>query len=101
MFVKTRPGFWKDLWALLKPYWFAEDRDTLRFFGLQFTASEKLIGRTLLIAIIALSLGLVGMSVLFNSWYNDFYNTLQDKNQVEFFHQMVRFLGLTAISASV
>jgi hypothetical protein len=44
MLIKTRPGFWTDLWALLKPYWFAEDKDTLRFFGFSFTASEKLIG---------------------------------------------------------
>ena len=69
MFIKTRPGFWKDLWALLRPYWFAEDKDTLRFFGFRFTASEKLIGRTLLVTIIALNLGLVYLSVLFNEWY--------------------------------
>jgi putative ATP-binding cassette transporter len=96
MFIKTRPGFWKDLWALLKPYWFAEDKDTLRFFGLSFTASEKLIGRTLLITIIVLTLGLVYLNVQFNSWYNDFYNALQDKKQAEFFKQMLKFCVLAS-----
>jgi len=96
MFIKTRPGFWKDLWALLKPYWFAEDKDTLRFFGLRFTASEKLIGRTLLITIIVLTLGLVYLNVQFNSWYNDFYNALQDKKQAEFFKQMLKFCVLAS-----
>jgi vitamin B12/bleomycin/antimicrobial peptide transport system ATP-binding/permease protein len=97
MFIKTRPGFWKDLWALLRPYWFAQDRDTLRFFGFSFTASEKLIGRTLLVTIIVLTLGLVYINVQFNSWYNDFYNTLQDKKQAEFFYQMGKFGVLASI----
>ncbi len=97
MFIKTRPGFWKDLWALLKPYWFAEDKDTVRFFGLKFTASEKLIGRTLLVTIIVLTLGMVYLSVQFNTWYNDFYNALQDKKQAEFFKQMLKFGVLASI----
>ena len=97
MFIKTRPGFWKDLWALLRPYWFAEDKDTVRFFGLKFTASEKLIGRTLLVTIIVLTLGLVYLSVQFNTWYNDFYNALQDKKQAEFFKQMLKFAVLASI----
>ncbi len=91
MFIKTRPGFWKDLWALLKPYWFAQDKDTLSFFGFKFRVSEKVIGRTLLITIIVLTLGLVYINVQFNYWYNDFYNTLQDKKQAEFFHQLGKF----------
>jgi putative ATP-binding cassette transporter len=97
MFIKTRPGFWKDLWALLRPYWFAEDKDTLQFFGVKFTASEKLIGRTLLATIIVLTLGLVYISVQFNSWYNDFYNTLQDKKQAEFFYQLGKYCVLASI----
>jgi putative ATP-binding cassette transporter len=97
MFIKTRPGFWKDLWALLKPYWFAEDRATLRIFGFSFTAREKLIGRTLLFTIIAMTLGLVYINVQFNSWYNDFYNALQEKKQAEFLRQMAKFGVLASI----
>jgi len=78
----VRSGFWRDFWALFKPYWFSE---------------EKLIARLLLFAIIALTLAGVYMDVLFNDWYNLFYNTLQDKNRAEFFKQMVRFCVLAAI----
>jgi vitamin B12/bleomycin/antimicrobial peptide transport system ATP-binding/permease protein len=79
---KVRSGFWRDFWSLFKPYWFSE---------------EKLTARALLIAIIALTLAMVYMDVQFNQWYNLFYNTLQDKNKAEFFHQMGRFCILAAI----
>jgi putative ATP-binding cassette transporter len=78
----VRSGFWRDFWSLFKPYWFSE---------------EKLVARLLLFAIIALTLAGVYMDVLFNDWYNLFYNTLQDKNRAEFFKQMVRFCVLAAI----
>ena len=77
-----RSGFWRDFWSLFKPYWFSE---------------EKTVARLLLFAIVALTLAGVYMDVLFNDWYNLFYNTLQDKNRAEFFRQMVRFCVLAAI----
>ena len=80
--MAMRSGFWRDFWALFKPYWFSE---------------EKVIARLLLFTIVALTLAGVYMDVLFNDWYNLFYNTLQDKNRTEFFHQMVRFCVLAAI----
>jgi len=75
-------GFWRDFWALFKPYWFSE---------------EKVMARLLLFSIIALTLASVYMDVQFNTWYNLFYNTLQDKNKSEFFHQIGRFCILAAI----
>ena len=74
--------FFRDLWALLRPYWKSEERRGAWL---------------LLIANIALTLGLVFMTVLFNQWYNLFYNTLQNKDQPEFFHQIGRFCVLAAI----
>ncbi len=56
-----------------------------------------MIGRTLLVTIIVLTLGLVYLSVQFNTWYNDFYNALQDKKQAEFFQQMLKFAVLASI----
>ena len=44
-----------------------------------------------------LTLGLVYLSVQFNTWYNDFYNALQDKKQAEFFKQMLKFAVLASI----
>lgn len=49
----TRAGFWRDLWALVHPYWQSED---------------KLSAWMLLIAIVALTLGMVYMDVQFNTW---------------------------------
>src|SRR5262245_58915782 len=74
--------FIRDLWALLRPYW---------------TSEERRSAWLLLIANIVLTLAMVYMTVLFNEWYNLFYNTLQDKAQAEFFHQIGRFCVLAAI----
>jgi vitamin B12/bleomycin/antimicrobial peptide transport system ATP-binding/permease protein len=75
-------NFIRDLWALLRPYWISEERRSAWL---------------LLIANIVLTLAMVYMTVLFNQWYNLFYNTLQDKAQAEFFHQIGRFCVLAAI----
>ena len=59
-------NFIRDLWALLRPYWRSEERRSAWL---------------LLIVNIVLTLAMVYMTVLFNQWYNLFYNTLQDKAQ--------------------
>src|SRR5262245_55673591 len=79
--IKTKQ-FIRDLWALVRPYWGSEERRS---------------AWALLIANIALTLAMVYMSVLFNQWYNLFYNTLQDKAKEEFFRQIGRFCVLAAI----
>ncbi|MFO1318428.1 MAG: ABC transporter ATP-binding protein/permease [Burkholderiales bacterium] len=81
MFDNTRVLL-RDLWQLARPYWNSE---------------EKVTARLLLVAVVALTLAMVYMSVQFNSWYNDFYNTLEKKNSAEFFHQMWKFGGLAAV----
>jgi vitamin B12/bleomycin/antimicrobial peptide transport system ATP-binding/permease protein len=78
----TRPRFWRNFWALFKPYWFSE---------------EKVIARLLLFTIIGLTLGMVYMNVRINEWQNLFFNTLQDKNKAEFYHQILRFALLAGI----
>jgi len=78
----TRAGFWRDLWTLLEPYW---------------TSEERARACLLLLGIVALTLTGVYVDVLFNRWYNLFYNALQEKNMAEFFHQMWRFGVLAAI----
>ncbi|MEO8631430.1 MAG: ABC transporter ATP-binding protein/permease, partial [Betaproteobacteria bacterium] len=78
----TQPNAWRDLWALIHAYWWSE---------------EKVSARLLLFAIVALTLGMVYMNVQINLWQNHFFNALQDKNQQQFYHQLIRFLGLAAI----
>ena len=67
--------FIRDLWALLRPYW---------------TSEERRSAWLLLVANIVLTLAMVYMTILFNQWYNLFYNTLQDKAQDDF-SQIGRF----------
>jgi putative ATP-binding cassette transporter len=77
-----RSGFWREFWALFKPYWFSE---------------ERVVARLLLFAILALALGMVYMNVQINEWQNLFFNTLQDKNKPEFYRQILRFAMLAGV----
>ena len=57
--------FIRDLWGLLRPYWCSE---------------ESRSAWLLLVDDSALTLGTVYMTVLFNQWYNLFYNSLADNS---------------------
>lgn len=72
-------AFVSQAWALTKPY---------------FASEQKWKARALLLAIVALNLGLVYMAVLFNDWNKLFYDALQDKNAVVFWEQLGRFTYL-------
>ncbi len=80
--MRTAGKFLRDVWALAWPYWFSEERWS---------------ARGLLAVIVVLNLGQVYLSVLFNEWYNLFYNALQDRAEADYYHQLVRFLMLAAI----
>ena len=80
--MPARPRFVRDTWELIKPYWSSEERYSAWL---------------LLAAVIGLTLAMVYMNVQFNSWYNEFYNALQEKNKEEFFRLMIRFGILAAI----
>jgi len=84
--VSTLGGKWaatrqqaQRVWALSKPY---------------FSSEHKWQARGLLLAIVALNLALVYMSVLFNDWNKLFYDSLQDKNATVFWEQLGRFTYL-------
>jgi vitamin B12/bleomycin/antimicrobial peptide transport system ATP-binding/permease protein len=62
-----------------------------------FRSEDKLAGRTLLAAVIAIQLAMVGNDVLINQWRNRFYNALQEKDWNGFVHQMIVFCVLAAI----
>ena len=71
--------FLREMWVLARPYWVSEDRWA---------------AWALLAVIVGLNLGSVYLNVVFNDWNNLFYNSLQNKDQDEFFHQMFRFCWL-------
>jgi vitamin B12/bleomycin/antimicrobial peptide transport system ATP-binding/permease protein len=61
-----------------------------------FRSEDKLAGRTLLAAVIAIELSLVGIDVLLNQWNNRFYNALQERNWDGF----VREIGIFSLLAA-
>jgi vitamin B12/bleomycin/antimicrobial peptide transport system ATP-binding/permease protein len=72
----------KAAWSLTKPYW---------------TSDEKWSAWGLLLLIIALNLGTVYITVLFNQWNNAFYDSLQELNFQKFLQQMGVFSVLATI----
>lgn len=74
--------FWRGTWSLLKPYWASE---------------EKRVAWGLLAAVVALTLAMVYVNVLFNGWYSAFYDALQEKDRAATYHQLARFFALAAV----
>jgi putative ATP-binding cassette transporter len=74
--------FVSDAWRMTYPYWFSEDRWA---------------ARGLLLAVIALNLGIVYINVLLNKWNNTFYDALQNKDYGVFLHQLIRFSWFAGI----
>lgn len=75
--------FLGNAWKLAAPYWRSAER-----------------GRAwmLFTAVLALTLGLVGLEVLFNQWYRDFYNALEQKNLPDFTRLLLYFSVLATAS---
>ena len=69
-------------WALSKPYWSSE---------------ERWVARSLLAAVIGLALFMVFIDVQINSWYNNFYNALQNKQVDDFWVLIIWFSFLAAV----
>ena len=67
---------------MIRPYWSSDDRWAA--WGL-------------LLAVVALTLGMVYLTVLLNQWNNAFYTALQDKNLVVFRGQLFRVTYLICI----
>ena len=76
--MTKRLEFLRDIWRLARPYWFSE---------------ERWVGRGLLAVIVAMSLGLVYITVLLNQWNNAFYDTLQNHDLNGFYVQLGYFCG--------
>ena len=74
--------FVKNVWALTKSYWQSE---------------EKKKAYLLLLAIIALTLGVVFMLVQLNQWYNIFYSALQNYEKEKIFSELFHFSWLAFI----
>lgn len=60
-------------------------------------ADDKVAAWSLLLAILALTLGMVFMNVQINYWQNAFFNALQNQDAHELYHQLRRFLLLAGL----
>ncbi len=78
--------FCRDLWCLTRSYWQSE---------------EKRWAFTMLIAIIALSLGQVYMLVVLNKWYNAFYSALQEYSSEAVTGGLKEFCIIAAIYVTI
>src|ERR1700749_2328292 len=65
-FMRGIGPFLKDAWRLARPYF--------------VTSEERWSARGLLVAVIAMNLTLVALSVVLSFWRREFYNALQDKD---------------------
>jgi putative ATP-binding cassette transporter len=79
---RNRVTFLQKVWALSWPYFWSEQR----------TAARLLLG-----IIVVMTLAIVGMDVVFNYWYKDFYNALQTKDEADFWHQLLKFTVIAVI----
>ena len=70
------------IWRLAAPYFRSEDR---------------LTGRILLAAVVAIELSIVAINVMINQWNLRFYNALQDRNWDVFVSELLFFCTLAAI----
>lgn len=80
--ISSKRSFPAKVWAMVHPYWQSEER-----------------GRAwaLLLAIVGLTLFLVFLSVQFNTWYREMYNSLEQKNSEDFFVLMGYFGFLASL----
>ncbi len=80
MIEKPR-AFLRDFRTLATPYWSSE---------------ERWAARGLLLVVVGLSLGQVYVLVLLNTWYQQFYDSLQNFDQAAFGRLVLRFALLAA-----
>jgi vitamin B12/bleomycin/antimicrobial peptide transport system ATP-binding/permease protein len=74
--------FLRDLRTLAAPYW---------------SSDERWPARGLLLIVVSLSLGQVYLLVLLNTWYQQFYDALQNLDQAAFGRLILRFAALAAL----
>jgi putative ATP-binding cassette transporter len=84
--MRTAAKFLRDVWTLTWPY---------------FNSEERWSARGLLAVIVGFNLAQVYLSVQFNEWNRLFYNALQERQEGEFYHQLLRFMVLAFISIAV
>lgn len=85
----------RDIWRLTTPYFTSRQINEVRVWGLgHVRMQERYAAWGMLSAIIALELAFSYIAKLFNTWYNGFYDALQDKNFEAFRSGLIYFTVL-------
>lgn len=80
----------KRVFAIADPYFETSDRGTLSLWPIpKVNAPERWIAFVLLGVIIVINLAQVGITVRLNEWNREFYDAIQNKNQPEFWRQLL------------
>lgn len=80
----------KRVFAIADPYFETPDRGTLSLWPIpKVNAPERWIAFVLLGVIIVINLAQVGITVRLNQWNREFYDAIQNKNQPEFWRQLL------------
>ncbi|HLB57613.1 MAG TPA: SbmA/BacA-like family transporter, partial [Gammaproteobacteria bacterium] len=69
-------------WQLLKAYWYSD---------------QRFMAFLLLSIVLLMSMSLVGLDVLFTTWYNYFYDALQEYNKRGVYDLMIIFVFIAAV----
>jgi putative ATP-binding cassette transporter len=84
--MKRVGSFVGDWWRLVLPY---------------FKSEEWPIALTLLIGAVALTFGSVGLEVVFNEWNRRFYDSIQNKDEVTFWREIIFFTWVAMVWIAV
>ena len=89
----------KDIWRLAWPYFVSNERGEFRLwrFG-AYRFREGYIALALLALIVAIEIAYSYITKLLNSWYNDFYTALQEKNYEGFVAALKLFCVLAFVA---
>ncbi|MFI4994198.1 MAG: ABC transporter ATP-binding protein/permease [Hyphomicrobiales bacterium] len=90
-----------DIWRLAVPYYTTRDIAEARIWPFRYRAQERWIGLALLACVIGIELGQVAIDVRLSYWGRDWFNAIQEKNEPEFWRQLLFvFSPLAAIGIS-
>ena len=81
--MKSVGSFFGDWWRLTTPY---------------FRSEERWIAIALLVGAIALTLAAVSVNVAYSEWNRRFYDALQNKNEADFWTEMINFSWIAALT---
>lgn len=81
--MKSVGSFFGDWWRLTIPY---------------FRSEERWIAISLLVGAIVLTLAAVSVNVAYSEWNRRFYDALQNKNEADFWTEMINFSWIAALT---